>query len=314
MLFFAGGNVATNGITADLEAIAGAGIGGIQLFHGQFGGPWPGVTPQIECLSPAWDDAINHAAKECRRLGLNFEMENRGLGNVRRAVDHAGNRNAQSRLVAHGCDRRSAHIIPLPKPQPSNESWRNYREVAVVAFPTPKGDTAKPLIPISVKSNRQDLPWDKSLGASACAGIHLDPNREGTWVEASFADEVTVRTVEFPSVMRFNHGWSYEPGVKVKIEAVLNGGLKPVAQYDMPQSNWTDDQPMSLACPEVSAKTYRITIVNKHPMDFSYVHLFSAARKHNWEFEAGWTLRSWTAVLTHLSRKRPGWTRAGSST
>ena len=46
------------GITADLEAIAAAGISGIQLFHGQFGGEWPGVSPQIKCLSESWDDLI----------------------------------------------------------------------------------------------------------------------------------------------------------------------------------------------------------------------------------------------------------------
>ena len=34
---FIGGNVAKPGITADLEAINGAGISGVQLFHGQFG-------------------------------------------------------------------------------------------------------------------------------------------------------------------------------------------------------------------------------------------------------------------------------------
>lgn len=39
---FIGGNVSAEGITEDLEAIAGAGISGVQLFHGQFGGPWPG--------------------------------------------------------------------------------------------------------------------------------------------------------------------------------------------------------------------------------------------------------------------------------
>jgi len=71
---FLAGNVAAKGITADLEAISGAGISGIQLFHGQFGGPWPGVVPQIQCLSPEWDAAINHAATECRRLGLDFTM------------------------------------------------------------------------------------------------------------------------------------------------------------------------------------------------------------------------------------------------
>ena len=48
---YIGGNVSLEGITADLEAIASAGISGVQLFHGQFGGQWPGVDPQIACLS-----------------------------------------------------------------------------------------------------------------------------------------------------------------------------------------------------------------------------------------------------------------------
>ena len=39
---FIGGNVSKEGISADLEAIAKSGISGIQLFHGQFGGEWPG--------------------------------------------------------------------------------------------------------------------------------------------------------------------------------------------------------------------------------------------------------------------------------
>lgn len=58
---FIGGNVSTQGITADLEAIAGAGISGVQLFHGQFGGKWPGTGEPITCLSEKWDDAVKHA-------------------------------------------------------------------------------------------------------------------------------------------------------------------------------------------------------------------------------------------------------------
>ena len=72
---FIGGNVSAEGITEDLEAIAGAGISGVQLFHGQFGGPWPGVEPQITALSPMWDDVVKHAAKEAHRLGLRFTMQ-----------------------------------------------------------------------------------------------------------------------------------------------------------------------------------------------------------------------------------------------
>lgn len=73
-----GGNVSKPGLTADLEAIRTAGIGGIQLFHGQVGAAtaWPRTHEQIPCLSQKWDDLIGFAADECARLGLKFEMQN----------------------------------------------------------------------------------------------------------------------------------------------------------------------------------------------------------------------------------------------
>ena len=42
-----GGNVSKNGLTLDLESVAGAGISGIQLFHGS-GGVWPRTGEQIQ--------------------------------------------------------------------------------------------------------------------------------------------------------------------------------------------------------------------------------------------------------------------------
>lgn len=70
-----GGNVNKSALTTDLEAVAGAGFQGIQLFHGR-GRPWPGVKPQIQTLSPTWDDMISHVADETQRLGLRFTMQN----------------------------------------------------------------------------------------------------------------------------------------------------------------------------------------------------------------------------------------------
>ena len=64
-----GGNVSKGGLAADLDAVASAGISGIQLFHGQFGGPWPGVSPQIPCLSADWDDLVRFAADGCAARG-----------------------------------------------------------------------------------------------------------------------------------------------------------------------------------------------------------------------------------------------------
>ena len=71
-----GGNVSKEGLTADLESIRLAGIGGIQFFHGQFGGPWPGVKEQIPCLSEKWDGMVRHIGLECQRLGLDLKLQN----------------------------------------------------------------------------------------------------------------------------------------------------------------------------------------------------------------------------------------------
>ena len=73
---YIGGNVSHAGITADLEAIASAGISGVQLFHGQFGGQWPATTDDIQCMSENWEAAVKHTAEECKRLGLRFTMQN----------------------------------------------------------------------------------------------------------------------------------------------------------------------------------------------------------------------------------------------
>ena len=289
---FIGGNVAKPGITADLEAIAGAGIEGVQLFHGQFGGAWPGVEPQIKCLSESWDGAVRHAAEECRRLGLRFTMQNcpgwAMAGGPWITPDKAMRHLVWSRADFAGGSNVS---MALPQPQPSREEWRDYREVAVVAFPTPEGDTGQALAPESVKSNRGDLPWEKCLRNEKDGKIVLEPGQEPVWVEATFPNVVTLRTVELPSVQGFNHQWCYVPGVTITVQAVLPEGLREVARHELPESNWQDNKPISLACSEVPARTYRITIDHKHTMTFSYLKLFTAARKNNWESEAAFTLR-----------------------
>jgi hypothetical protein len=289
---FIGGNVSSGGITADLEAIQGAGLSGIQLFHGQFGGPWLGVQPQIKCLSEPWDGAVRHVAEECRRLGLRFTMQN-CPGWAMSGGPWIAPSNAMRHLVWSRVDLAGgSHVTAvLPKPQPSKEEWRDYREVAVVAFPTPAGDTGRALVPVSVKSNREALPWNTCLQSEKGAKIVLEPGAEPVWVEATFQDVVTLRTVQFPSVQSFNHGWCYTPDVTVTVHAVLPDGLREVARVKMPQSNWQDNKPISLACSEAPAKTYRISIDNKHSMTFASIQLFTGARKSDWEAEAAWVLR-----------------------
>ncbi len=295
---FIGGNVAQDGVTADLEAIAEAGFSGIQLFHGQFGGPWPGVEPQIPCLSESWDAAVRHTARECQRLGLRFTMQN-CPGWAMSGGPWIEPSNAMRHLVWSRTDVASTGNDPttvsLPKPQPSDEDWRDYKDIAVLAFPTPLDDTDKPLVPEAIRSSRDELPWAKCLAGNAEGQLNLGPanDENPNWVEVSFPEDVTLRTVELSSINGFSHPYCYAPDVNVKVEAVIPGGeTKEILQLNLPQSSWQDDRPISLACDETVAKAFRITIGNRHGMNLNSLRLFSGARKNNWESEAGWTLRS----------------------
>nr|WP_184550316.1 glycosyl hydrolase [Mucilaginibacter sp. FT3.2] len=292
-----GGNVSKKGITADLEAIAQSGISGIQLFHGQFGGAWPGVSPQIACLSPLWDDAIRHTAQECRRLGLRFTMQN-CPGWAMAGGPWITPANAMRHLAWSRTDITGGKGIidrHLDQPQPSSEPWRDYRDITVLAFPTPLDDTGKPLVPQSAKGSNNIL-WEDCFLKQAKEPVRLHPAAAGDpyWAEVTFADTVTIRTIEFPSVNSMGHAWNYEPGVKVKAQAIMaDGKAKDILNTSIPEGNWQDTQPLTFACMEVKgAKKIKIYIENKHDMAVGFIRFFSAARKNNWESEAGWTLRS----------------------
>ncbi|MDR2385259.1 MAG: hypothetical protein LBD80_06325 [Tannerella sp.] len=293
---FIGGNVSAKGITCDLEAIAEAGFSGVQFFHGQFGGVWPGVDSQITCLSPDWDDALRHVAKECRRLGLKFTMQNcpgwAMSGGPWIKPENAMRHLVWSRTDVDGGGQRN---LSLPVPQPNDEEWRDYRDIAVLAFPTPHDDSGEPLKPQSVRSN-DTLAWKELLLGNNRQAFNLPPisGNSPHRIEVTFAEAVSLRTVEFSSINGFNHSWCTDPGVEVTVQAIFpDGKMQEILHAEMPQSNWQDDRPVSFACCEATgAATYRIIVANKHNMSLNSLRLFSASRKNNWESEAGWTLRS----------------------
>ncbi len=288
---FIGGNVSKEGITADLEAIAAAKISGIQLFHGQFGGEWPGVSPQIRCLSESWDELIEWTAQECRRLGLHFTMQNCP------GWSYAGGpwiepENAMRHLAFSRTDIDGGRDIGinLPPPQVSGEAWRDYRDLFVIAFPTPSDDTGKELVPANIRSNCPDIPWADCLLHNKAITLSPSPTAPVS-VDIEFEEETTVRTIEFPAINSFSHPWCYSPGVTVTAYAMKNGVAEQIARLDMPQASWQDDKPISIACREVPSKQYRVQISNQHDMRLSFIRFYSAARRQNWESEAAWTLR-----------------------
>ncbi len=264
-----GGNASKAGITADLEALKAAGIGGIQFFHGQYGkaAAWDGVAEQIPCLSEKWDDLVRHAADECARLGMTFKMQNCPGWSMSGGPWIAPS-NAMRKLVFA---RREIPFGPVPGDIPIPEKFRDadsdWHDLFLLAFPTPMGDTAKgPLKPSRMQN-------------------------DGSSHVVSFPAPVTIRTLELPSPSALNHAWCYTPSTHVLFEAETASGWRTVCEVDYPQGCWQDNVPFSLACEEAIAKKWRLTLTSPHELKVPFVRFYSGARMDNWEGISGLVLR-----------------------
>ena len=282
---FIGGNVAKPGITADLEAIKGAGISGIQLFHGQFGGPWPGVSPQIACLSAPWDGLVGFVADECQRLGLRFTMQNcpgwAMSGGPWIKPENAMRHLKWKRIDVDGGGRVE---VKLPTIAPSAPDPQDYRDIAVLAFPATAGQWDGSLGPKKVigdiKANWNE--WQKKGTA-----VSIDGGVTAT-ITFDFANPQMIRTVEFPTINSLGHGWCYEPDTHVRCEA--NGRV--LFDRELPSANWQDDRRITFAIDETTTKRITVTVAPRHTIKLGKILFFSSARNDDWEAQAGWTLRT----------------------
>ena len=278
-----GGNVAKEGLAADLDAIALAGISGIQLFHGQFGGPWPGVTNQIPCLSKDWDDLIRFAADGCAERGLSFKIQNcpgwSMSGGPWIAPSNAMRNLTYSRLdVKGGQAVRMAMPIPmLPTPEVRlSEKERDYHDLFVLAFPTPEGDEPGYVEPVSVATNDTK-------------GVIRRTYR--------FADPVTIRSVELPSTRTISHDWAYTLGATVSVEGV---------EFALPQGCWQDGMPLTVAAGDGEARReWAVEIRHAHEFNLPSIRFVTGARLNDWEGKAGWVLRGGMAERMPDSQVAP---------
>jgi len=247
-----GGNVSKPGLTADLEAIRTAGIGGIQLFHGQVGAAtaWPRTHEQIPCLSQKWDDLIGFAADECARLGLKFEMQN-CPGWSMSGGPWVPPEKAMRKLVCFE-----------PGKKPAFNADDDYREIGTVSFPAPAGWGTPDPVPESVTTN-------------------------GDVRVYTFAHAVTLRTLSLPAPQELNHPWAYEPGLSFVFEAESENGWKRVLDRRYPRGCWQDSAPISFAFPATTAKQWRLTFTRTHDLNLRYVRFSSVAHLDNWETCAG---------------------------
>ena len=302
---FIGGNISREGIDADLQAIADAGISGVQWFHGS-GGMWPGTTRHLTQLTPEWEEMVSYVGRKADSLGLRLTIQT-CPGWSMAGGPWIKPENAMRQLVwsrtdipvidksdgKEDSDEIACEIPPkgfLPKGQPSNEPWRDYHDIKVLAFPTPLGDTGEALVPEPTSGPEE---WKDLFKGLTTKEIQLQPGTTST-VTFSLPKGEVIRTLELPPVGAFSHNFCYNPGIHVRLTAKTKSGEeKTMVDANLPMSNWQDGglNNMVFACNEVEgAENYTFTLTNAHPASVRFVRFWSAARKNSWRGEAGWTL------------------------
>ena len=271
-----GGNVSREGLTADLEAVKAAGIGGIHFFHGR-GARWDGVQKQMQCIGPEWDGLVRFMAGECARLGLSFRMQNCPGWSMSGGPWIAPSNAMRKLAFARRDFRNGVFDAAIPIPANLRDADSDWHDVVTLAFPTPAGDTGEWLVPASV---------------AVTGGVR----------KFSFASPVTVRSLELPSPSQLNHPWSYNPDTHAKFTAHTATGAVVVCSADYPQGCWQDKVPFTLACEEAVASEWTLEISAPHAFAVPFVRLSSAPRMENWEGLSGEVLRGFVSRRPPLRR------------
>jgi alpha-L-rhamnosidase len=133
--FWLNGNLTKEGMTADLEAMKRAGVGGVLIMEVDQGAP---VGP-VAFMSDKWRELFKHMVSEAQRLGLEVNMNNdagwNGSGGPWVPLDKAMQVIVTSEMQVPGGKKFEEE---LPKPLVIDGF---YRDIAVLAFPTPMDPT-----------------------------------------------------------------------------------------------------------------------------------------------------------------------------
>jgi hypothetical protein len=183
------GNVSSEGITADLQAMKSVGLGGAQIFtvdQSEVKGP-------VVFLSAQWRKLMHQALTEGADLHLEMAME--GCDGWSESGGHwVTPAQAMQKVVWSESFLNGGRKISLALPQP--ETHENYYEdIALYAFPTLTGDEAPAPVAITTSADATPstvLPTEKvpihfTMTASAATG----------WVQYAYAAPVSFGSLQY---------------------------------------------------------------------------------------------------------------------
>ncbi len=150
--FWLNSNITREGITADLEAMQRVGIGGVLIMEVDQGAP----QGPVAFAGPKWRELFKHMLSEANRLGIEVNMNNDagwcGSGGPWITPELSMQYVVWTETSMEGGKHFDA---ALPEPQ---RTANYYRDITVLAFPTPVGKARIENIKGKTGHDRQDQP------------------------------------------------------------------------------------------------------------------------------------------------------------
>ncbi|MCU7551583.1 glycosyl hydrolase [Chitinophagaceae bacterium LB-8] len=242
-------SVSKSGITADLEAMKKAGIGGAYLMPIKGATNPPLFTPVVEQLSPLWWDMVRHSMKEADRLGLKMAMNAcdgfTTAGGPWITPELSMQKVVWTETFVEG-GQTFNNILSQPE---TNENY--YKDIAVFAIPT-KDDyqqtsyTNVPKVTSSISGVNPQFLVEKS-------NKEYFRSDDSCWIQYEFSQPFTCRSLKIKS-----DGKNYYSNL-LRIEASDDGkNFRYVTKLEPPRQGWQDYiAELTHAIPPTTARYFR---------------------------------------------------------
>lgn len=240
--------VSKPGITADLEAMKTAGIGGAYLMPIKGAVNPPIFTPAAEQLSPQWWTMVKFAMDEAKRLDLKLGMH-LSDGFALAGGPWITPELSMQKVVSTQLNISGKYVGKIKLQQP--ETLENYyKDIAVYAYPSPEGTgrSTQNIVPMITTSNGIDA-----------SGLVVPGNKKGfgsnepCWIQYAFAQPFTTRTI----TIRLS-GNNYQ-AQRLEVQVSDDGKtFRSLGRLVPPRHGWQDtDADVTHTIEAVTAKYYR---------------------------------------------------------
>lgn len=241
-------SVSREGITADLEAMKASGIGGAYLM------PIKGVTnppllqPPVEQLSPAFWEMVKFAMQEADRLGLQLGMhfcDGFAIGGGPWITPEL----SMQKVVWTESFIEGGQTNPILLSQP--EGYKNYyKDIAVLAFPSPKGTNQSTYTIVPKVTTSKGLPAQFLVEKGNKESYKSE---DSCWIQYSFNQPFTCRSLTIKT-----SGNNYQAQRLLIEVSDDNLNFRSLGRLQPPRHGWQDtDADVTHDLVPVTAKYFR---------------------------------------------------------